>query len=103
VPSAGAESVWRDSSSDEANEACGKDDPRKRDPEGKSGDERGDGDGPEERVAQRPRTNPVGREHNDRSYRRLDPVQDAGDGRDVTEREIDPRERDEEEQRRDHE
>ena len=82
---AGAEPVRRGTSSDDTNDACSKDDPRKRNPEGKNGDERGGGDGPEERVAQRPRTNSS--RNTTIAVTAADTVQDAGDGRDVAERE----------------
>ncbi len=67
------------------------------------GDERRRGNCPQRRVLERPRADAVRSEHHDRGDRRLDAVEEACHRRHFTECEIDPGERDQDEERRQHE
>ncbi len=65
--------------------------------------ERRKADGPQHRILECARADAVRGEQNDRRDRRLDAVEQPGHERHVAEREVDPRQRNEDEQRRQHE
>jgi hypothetical protein len=78
-------------------------DRRKRRVEREDRHERGGGDAPHPPVLQRAAADAVRRVQHERSDGRLDAVEDAGHHRHMAEAQIDPRQRDQDEQRRQHE
>src|ERR1051326_7953849 len=103
VAAARREFFGRIASAEIADDAGGDDDRRKGQAQREDGDERGDRDRPQPGVLQRARADAVrGRDH-DGDHRRLDAVEHAGDHRHVAPGEVDPRERDEDVHRGQHE
>ncbi|MCY1235043.1 hypothetical protein D9M72_476470 [compost metagenome] len=97
------EHLGRPSRAEVADEAGGQHDRRKRRIEREDGDEGRGGDAPHPPVLQRAAADAVRRVQHQRGDRRLDAVEDAGHHRHVAEAQVDPRQRDEDEQRGQHE
>jgi hypothetical protein len=81
----------------------GQHDERERRVQRKDGDEGRRGDAPQPGVLQCPRADAVRRMHDQRGDRRLQPIEQAGHERQLAVGQVDPRQRDEDEQRRQHE
>ena len=86
-----------------AKNAGGEHDGWKRHRKEVDGSERGGRDNPERRRLERPRSDAPRRMKHDGRYGRLDPVKDAGDRRDMAVCHVEPGQRDEHRQRRQHE
>jgi redox-sensitive bicupin YhaK (pirin superfamily) len=97
------EPIGRNTPADRAGYPCRQHDQGKRDTSRKGGDEGRRGDRPQHSVAQRPRADAVCRMQHDRRHRRLDAVEHARHQWRLAEREVDPRQGDEDQQRRQHE
>ena len=100
---AGPELARRHAATDEADDGCGEHDQREGQLEREDRDEGSRGDPPQHIVLQRARANAMRRLHDDRRDRRLDTVEQSGDQRHIAEDQVDPRQRDEDEQRGQHE
>src|SRR4029077_3255741 len=90
----------RDQAAEIAEQAGGDDDQREWGIEEKYRAERGCGDDPQRRMPERARRDAVRGGEDDGDDGRLDAVEDPGDQRHVAMRDVDPRERDEDEYRR---
>ena len=99
VPAARAELVRSDAPADVADHARAEDDRRERQVEREDRDERRRGDRPQRGAPQRARADPPRGEEDDRGHRRLDAVEHARHRRHRAERDVDPRERDQDEER----
>ncbi len=103
VAATGAEGGRRQASAHIADHGCRADDEREGQAEREDGDEGGAGDRPQRVVLQRARADAVGRLHHDGGDRRLDAVEQPGHQWHVAKGDVEPGQRDQDEQRRQNE
>lgn len=103
VAAAAVERRGDEAPADRASRRGTHDDRRKRHGEREDRDERSDRERHEQRMLQRARADSPRRDKHDRRHRGLDPVQHARDRRHMAEAQVDPRQRHEHDERRQHE
>jgi len=103
VSSAKREHLWPAARAEVSDQSSGKHDRGERCVEGEDRDKRRRGDAPHPSVLQRPRADAVGRMQHQRGDGRLDAVEETRHHGHITEAQVDPAQRDEDEQRRQHE
>jgi len=100
MPSASGEFPGRDATADIADDSRSQDDIGKRNLKGKNGDERRRRYRPEHGVFERAQADAIGSEDHNGGYRRLDSIEDSRYRGHIAEGEINPGERDQDEERR---
>ncbi len=103
VPAAGPEPVRGDAAADKADHAGRQHDVGEGHVQRKDGDKGGCGHGPQHPVIERPGANAVGGKHDDGGYRGLDAIQHPGHHGHIAEGQVDPGQRDQDRERRQHE
>ena len=99
----GLEALGRNAAADVAEQGGAAHDQRKRQLEREDRNESCSSDRPQNAVLQRARADAMRRLHDDRRHRRLDAIEEARHQRHIAERDVDPRQHDEDHERRQHE